>query len=185
MDQKQKITQIIGILSANYRKKLSDAEISLITLAARRWGLGAVESAIHDHVFDRERGRFYPTLADIAEKIESKSLVTEFKPTPDAIIAAARDPKTPLGVLARIKIGSWDLNNQDSYYLRTAAHGVIQEIPAWQTRAQSGNYSAHEIEIMEKFSVSPAQPFAIGLPPPATASTEDSDKTQCPALGGD
>lgn len=115
---------------------------------------------------DPEASQFQPTAAKIRAFSKSLSLEKYFEPTPEAIIAAAREPKTPLGVLARIKIGSWDLNNQDSYYLRQRAFEVIQDLPEWQARAVRMEFTQHEIRTMAKFKISPNQPFATGLPKP-------------------
>jgi hypothetical protein len=128
---------------------------------------------ITKYLDDPQAAQFPPTAAKIRAFSKSLTLYTDFKPTPDAVIAAARDPKTPLGVIARIKIGSWDLDNRGSmpasahsFYLRERAQEVIQDLHTTQARALNGEYTRHELTIMAKYSVDPEQPFANGLPKP-------------------
>ena len=130
-------------------------------LSAQNIGQG-----IAKYLNDPEASQFPPTAAKIRAFTKSLELVTDFKPTPDAIIAAAREPKTPLGVMARIKIGSWDLNSGDTFLLRQRAHEVLQVLPDWQRRASQGDYSPHELKTMAKYQVDPNQAFCNGLPKP-------------------
>ena len=85
----------------------------------------------------------------------------------DMIIAAAKLKETPLGCLCSIHIGSWDLNNQDAFYLRQRAAECLQLLPQWKARAVNGDYSDHEIYVMIKYRIHPLSPFSFGLSAPA------------------
>ncbi len=105
-------------------------------------------------------GQYFPKPADIIRHIHGSEI------TADEIVAAAKIHKTPLGILARIHIGTWDLNNMDGFYLRQRAQEVLQLLPEWKARALEGKYTEHEISIMLKHKVNPVQPFSNGLQPP-------------------
>ena len=72
-------------------------------------------------------------------------------PTPDQIIAAAMKPTTPLAVLCRMEIGSWNLDNWDNYRLKPMAESCIAQLPVWIDRIKAGQLSAHETQMIEKY----------------------------------
>jgi len=115
------------------------------------------------HLQDTEAGKFYPKAADLIKHIDGGEI------TSDYIVAAARLADTPLGVLARIHIGTWDLDNLNSFDLKQRAAECLQLLANWKARAMEGEYRDHEISMMVKHGVSPTQPFAMGLAGPQNA----------------
>lgn len=83
-----------------------------------------------------ERSSFPPTPGNLIEHLQGDNQM----PTPDQIIAAARLKKTPLGVLAAIQIGSYDLESQDAFYLRQRAHEVLQQLGEWKNKFYSNDF---------------------------------------------
>ena len=77
----------------------------------------------------RKKNKFSPTHHDVVKILHDRGIYIDLSlvecPSPDEIIALAKIAETPLGVLARIQIGSFDLDNQDSFYLRQRAQEVI------------------------------------------------------------
>jgi len=124
-----------------------------------------IEVAVTRHI---TTSKFTPKPADILDQING------VKPTADQIVALAKVPNTPLGCIARIQIGSWDLDNQDAFYLRQRAEEVLMNWESIATASRSGNYDDHTIAVMKKFNVDPCAPLAPGLPAP--------EKSRLPAL---
>lgn len=125
------------------------------------YSLAAVRHALHAHAMDPDRGRFFPKVADIVHQIEGS------KPTPDWILAIARRNTTPLGAIARLMIGTHDLEHStDSLYLRRRAEEVIAQWPELKDRALNGRYTAHELRVFTKYGIDPMGPIEIGLPKP-------------------
>jgi hypothetical protein len=148
----------------NPDKKLSAIALKLYFGALQPYSLEQVSYAISSHVVDPSHGTFFPKAADIVRKIEGGDL------TQDQIISAARIADTPLGILCRIQIGTFDLDNQkDMFYLRQRAQECLDKMPEWKARAVAGDYTDHEIAIMLKWEVDPTKPFSTGLCAPQNA----------------
>lgn len=146
---------VIGRTSPN------EVGLAMFFESLSEWPLECVLEALKSYVKDPEASRFPPTPGVIIKFLEGGSITT------DEIIGAARLAETPLGVMARIKIGTWDLRNQDPFYLRQRAEEVIQKLPEWRSRYQSGELTDHEIKTMLKYKLNPSSaPFHIGLPSP-------------------
>jgi len=116
-----------------------------------------LQAAVIKHIEDPKSGSFMPKPADILKHINGEEITVE------SIIAAARLATTPLGCLARIQIGSWDLDNQNDFYLKQRAEECLQLLPDWKLRAKSGDYSKHEAKVMLSRGVMPAAPFYLGF----------------------
>jgi hypothetical protein len=148
-----------------YNKKdlFSDDVIQIYFSSLGSFTIDQVSSALSAHLSDSKHGTFIPKPADIIRQIKGAA------PTATETIAMARNPTFPFGVLARIQIGSWDLNNIDydnHNCLISRANEVLQNWDEMRDRCLAGNYSDHEISMMCKLEVSPAKPFAPGLLPP-------------------
>jgi len=118
-----------------------------------------IRYALNKHKDNHERGRFYPKIADIRYQLEPK------KPTPSELIAMANKKDCPLGIIARIEIGHFNLNGSiDRNDLLDIANQVLINWDEIKTRALRGDYTDHEISIMAKHGVSPIQPLRDGLP---------------------
>jgi len=146
-------------LSAVYGKeKLPMMAVQIYFEALSKYSLSSVMAAASAHLSDVERGTFFPRVADFVRNIEGDAI------TADQILAAARLADTPLGVLARIQIGSYDLNNKtDMFYLKQRAEECLQLLPEWK----KGNYTEHQISEMLNKGVNPAEPLFIGAQKPA------------------
>ena len=99
------------------------------------------------------------------------------------MLAMAAEPTTPLGVIARIEIGTWTLFNEtDPFIRRQSALSFLQKMPDIISRAVSGGYTYHEIGVMEKFGVSLNKPVYHGMAPPtkeALANALATHKENC------
>ena len=142
------------------QNKPSRNNLALYFNILQPYPLNSVRQAFQEHMSDTSEGQFFPRAANLLKFLKGVDLKE------DDIIAAARLAQTPLGIKARIHIGSWDLNNADGFYLRSRATEILQLLPQWKAEAMAGEYSNHEISIMLKHGVNPGQPFAHGLPAP-------------------
>jgi hypothetical protein len=120
-----------------------------------------ISNALQRHATDSRAGRFYPTPADILEKLRSPQI------NANDVIAAARVAKTPLGVLARMRIGTHDLNCSSSYALTQRANEIVQCIDELIKKSLSGDFTQSEINAMARYDVSPLDPLFPGFPEPA------------------
>lgn len=111
--------------------------------------LEQISAALTRHVRDPDAGRYGLTPADVARQIDGG------QPTTDQIIGAARKPGTALAVLCRIEIGSWNLDNWNSYQLGPEAERCISRIPEWRQRIAQGELFAHEQQAMIRHGVNP------------------------------
>jgi hypothetical protein len=103
---------------------------------------------------------YFPAPGDLMEHLEGGKI------TAGQIVAAAKLAETPLGIMARIHIGTWDLANMNGFDLKQRAEEVLQLLPKWKDQARAGEYSDHQISIMVKHGVDPRQPFCMGLAAP-------------------
>ena len=142
------------------KEKLSMAIIKLYFDSLVNFDIAQVSVAITRHIESPDQGRFYPKIGCIKRQLEGGEV------TPDMIISAAKLKRSPLGILARIHIGTWDLNNLGPFELKQRAIECQELLPAWKERAANGEYSDHEISIMIKHDVSPAAPFTNGISGP-------------------
>lgn len=126
----------------------------------KKYSYEQVEYAVYQHIETPDSGRFFPKVADLVQILEGGRI------TPDQVIGMARLKQTPLGIYAWLHIGSWSLDNSDTFYLKQRAEEVIQELPKIKRMFFSGNYDPHMLAIMEKYGVSPYAPlFDEGMPP--------------------
>lgn len=145
---------------SKYALSLDELQMYFDLLAP--YSLTAVRHALHRHVLDPERGRFFPKVADIVYQIEGG------KPEPDWVLAIARRNSTPLGAMARLVIGSFDLeHSSDPHYLRRRAEEVIAQWPELKERALNGEYTDHELRVFAKYKIDPLGPVELGQPRPA------------------
>jgi len=149
---------MIGVCDYYGKPRLSSIVLSIYFTALERFEFPQISKAISQHLANPKNGQFIPKVADIISHIEGGEITT------DKIIAAARLKDTPLGILCRIQIGSYDLNNADPFYLRQRAEECIQKLPEWKARASIGDYTDHEISMMLKHEVNPCSQFITALP---------------------
>ena len=142
------------------KERISTVALQIYFGALERFTFEQVTNAVTAHVSDPTSGKFYPKAGDLIKHLEGGEI------TADMILASAKVANTPLGILARIHIGTWDLNSGDSFYLNSRAKECLLLMPEWQERARQGEYSGHEISIMIKHDVNPIQPFFGGIAGP-------------------
>jgi len=162
-DKPQFIALLKGLSEYYQRETITLVAAQIYFDSLKRYRFDQISSAVTLHVQNTENGQYYPKVADIVRLIDGKEI------TADELIAAARLKQTPLGILCRIHIGSWDLEYAKDFYLRERAQECLQLLPEWRRRAQAGEYTQHEISIMLKHKVDPAARFHHGLPAPANA----------------
>ena len=161
---KQDVEQLGSILIAlcEYynRDNLSHPAVMMYAEDLQEYSMDQIIAAIKDHRRSPDGGQFYPKISDLIKRLEGGEI------TEDMIIAAAKNPETPLGCLARIRIGSWDLSSADSFYLRQRAAECKFALGEWREKAKAGSFTDHEISVMLKYNVNPSAPLHNGLAPP-------------------
>lgn len=155
---KKQFMELMNATSEYYQKPpLSKIALQMYFSGLERFEYERIEQAISSHISSSETGQFYPKVVDLVKFIEGGSLST------DEILAAARICETPLGVLSRIVIGSYDLKNStDMFYLKQRAEECVQHLPRWKL----GEYTEHEISMMLKHEIDPTQPLFKGIQRP-------------------
>jgi hypothetical protein len=163
---KAKFKELFDALAEMYGKdKPSVLQLQMMFAALEPYDFDQISIAASKHI---AKSKFFPRPADLIEILEGVDVTVE------EIIAAAKLAKTPMGVMARIHIGTWDLDRQDAFYLKLRAEEVLQLMPEWKRRAQDGRYTDHEISMMIKHGVEPSAPFAFGLAKPKCADAIES-----------
>jgi hypothetical protein len=119
-------------------KHCSPASTSLAFEALKPYSLDKISTALTRHVRDPDNGRFGLTVADVVRQIDGPTM------TADQIIGAAMKPTTPLAVLCRIEIGSWNLGNFTMQQLKPYAERCIALMPEWKARLAKGEIADHE-----------------------------------------
>lgn len=160
-DKNRFITLMNGV--SEYYGEKKERSLDVIKLyfdSLINFDLDQVSSAITKHIESPDHGQFFPKIADFKRQLDGATA------NPDMIIAAAKLKKTPLGILARIHIGTWDLNNLGSFDLRQRAIECQDLIGEWKERAAKGEYSDHELSIMIKHDVNPLLPLTSGIAGP-------------------
>jgi hypothetical protein len=152
---------MLDSVSEYYDKKPASVPVCKLYFASLiNFDLDQVSAAITKHIESPEHGAFMPKVGCLIRQLSGATT------SPDMIIAAAKLKKTPLGILARIHIGTWDLNNLGSFDLRQRAIECQDLLGEWKERAAKGEYSGHELSMMIKLGVDPASPFASGIAGP-------------------
>ena len=101
---------------------------------------------------------------DPALIVECMGIEEEKELTWRNVIALARNPVTPIGVLARMKIKSFNLNEYKDRDLQHLAEEFLDTLPETKARALSGKYTRHEVAVMIERGVRPSAPFMEGMP---------------------
>lgn len=154
-------SKILDSLSEYYqRDPLSPTAVKIYFSALKQFPIDSIGEAVNAHIQHPTGGKFYPKAADLILHLEGGAI------TADQVIAAARLSSSPMGIIARIHIGSWDLNTLNSFDLKQRAEEVLQLLPKWKAQANAGGYTPHQISIMIKYGVDPTGPFYTGLAAP-------------------
>lgn len=153
-----------GLCGYYQKDPLPEMAVKIYFRAVAHCSVDAIKAALNKHLQDPKSGQFMPKAADLIKHIDGDEI------TADMVIAAAKLRSSPFGCMAAMHIGSWDLANLNSFDLKQRAHEVLLLLPEWKAKADQGDYTDHEISIMLKYGISPADPFANGLGRPANAS---------------
>jgi hypothetical protein len=147
------------------KQNLSDVVIEMYFNGLLEYSFDHVKHAISRHMRDANSGQWLPKVADLIRHIEGGQV------THDQVLGAARLATSPLGILCRIQIGTFDLEHQtDMFYLKQRAEECLALLDEWKARAIEGDYTDHEISIMVKHGVDPCEGFYPGLPSPKNKS---------------
>jgi hypothetical protein len=144
----------------NNPARLSRMTLQITFAGLEEYSMDQISQAATAHIKDPDSGMFMPDVANLTKHLSGGAIKA------DQIVAAAKLAETPLGIMAKIHIGSWDLNRLNSFDLKQRAEEVLQLLPAWKVAAAAGEYSDHQITIMTKHGVDPLQPFYMGLAAP-------------------
>lgn len=125
----------------------SPGALSLAFEALQPYPLEQVTQALTRHVRDPDNGRFGLTVADVVRQIDGPTM------TVDQVIGAAMKPTTPLAVLCRMEIGSWNLGNFTAQQLKPYAERCIALMPEWKQRLAAGELAEHERLAFERHRV--------------------------------
>lgn len=128
-------------------KTASPGAINLAFEALREYPLEQVTAALTRHLRTPD-SKYGLTTGDIVLQIDGPP------PTVDRIIGAAMKPDTPLAVLCRIEIGSWNLGNLNHRDLRPYAERCIQKLPEFRQRLATNALAEHERRALERHGVS-------------------------------
>lgn len=145
-------------------KKATLVTASIYYNSLKDYSLNDVMGAGGKHLQDPSSGQFFPKVADFVRYLKVEEGLPDIKP--DEALAMAVEPTTPLGVIARIEIGTFTLLNEtDPFIRRQSAMVFLQKLPEIYKRIINGGYTFHEIGVMEKFGVSLKSPIYHGMEP--------------------
>jgi hypothetical protein len=165
-----------GIAEYYRQDKLSKIALQVYFGALQGYSLEQVSQAASKHLVDTKAGQYFPKAADIIKHLEGHDITT------DQLIAMARAKNCPLGVLAAIHIGSFDLQNcTDMFYLRQRAEEVLLMLDNLKKRSISGEFTDHEVSTMLKYGVSPSEPLVAGFIAPPYSQVLEDQKTRVEA----
>ena len=145
-------------------KKATLVTASIYYNSLKDYSLNDVMGAGAKHLQDPSSGQFFPKVADFIRYLKVEEGLPDIKP--DEALAMAVEPTTPLGVIARIEIGTFTLLNEtDPFVRKQSAMVFLQKLPDIYKRIINGGYTFHEIGVMEKFAVSLKSPIYHGMEP--------------------
>lgn len=73
--------------------------------------------------------------------------------TADGIVSMARTVNTPLGALAYIFIGSWDLDRLNDYKIRQRGNEFLAKLDLMLDKCKKKDFTQHELSVMAKYGV--------------------------------
>ena len=146
MKDKRAFAELLTGTAEIYGQSISKAGMSLWWLALEGYDDAQVSAAFSDHIKSAS-GKWMPKPADIIERIDGPTM------TADQVIGAALNPTTPLAVLCRIEIGSWNLGNWTAQQLKPYAERCIALMPEWKQRLAAGDIAEHEALAFQRHGV--------------------------------
>lgn len=70
MTDAKRLNNLLGQLSVNYRREITEADAANFKLMLARWGVDVLEAAVRAHMFDPDGGQYFPNIANIAKHAE-------------------------------------------------------------------------------------------------------------------
>lgn len=154
-----RLDNLLGQLSVNYRREITEADAANFKMMLKRWGVDALEAATHAHMFDPDDGKYFPSIGNIAKHIDGTAKQNAAAVEDKAAIAWAcieRDIR---------RIGSYGtLKLEDKQALATVkAMGGWQSI--CQTETSKMEWKRKEfIRMYETFERMPLEALPSSLP---------------------
>lgn len=149
-----------GIRNDYGKPPLSAVMLKIDFEVLRPYSFDQITMAIIKHRSNPAKSAFFPTPGDLIAHLEGGNI------TADQVVAAAKLANTPFGIMARMHIGTGNLNDLNSYELKQIAEEVLQLLPKWKEQAAAGGYRKVQISIMIKHGVNPLAPFHQGMAGP-------------------
>ncbi len=159
MNDLQRLNNLLGQLSVNYRREITEADAANFKLMLMRWGVDVLEAAVQAHMFDPDGGQYFPNIANVAKHAEGTAKQNAAAVEDKAAIAWAcieRDIR---------RIGSYGtLKLEDKQALATVkAMGGWQSI--CQTETSKMEWRRKEfIRMYETFERTPLEALPSSLP---------------------
>lgn len=158
--EKNEFYEFMDTLAKYYRREITELEADIYFSLLEEYSVKQIKWSATKHMKSISRGSFFPK----ANELIANLCGGNFDFTEDQIIAMARLKSTPIGIMCRIQIGTFNLNSQDWRLQKQCAQECIALMPAWADRALRGDYKNHEISIMRKHDVDPCGAVALGYP---------------------
>lgn len=70
MTDAQRLNNLLGQLSVNYRREITEADAANFKLMLMQWGVDVLEAAVQAHMFDPDGGQYFPNIANVAKHAE-------------------------------------------------------------------------------------------------------------------
>jgi hypothetical protein len=70
MNDLQRLNNLLGQLSVNYRREITEADAANFKLMLMRWGVDVLEAAVQAHMFDPDGGQYFPNIANVSKHAE-------------------------------------------------------------------------------------------------------------------
>lgn len=145
--------------------KSVDEDVMMVCFDALiEFQLSDIRKALRIHT---TRSQWRPTpgiITEILGEIGIRSQSSKLEaPTASALVAQAQNASTPLGVMFRAKIGHFDLNNQDSFYLNAQATNYLL---AFDDIVEGVMTHGYDKVLMKKYNIALTAPLSNNLPGP-------------------
>ena len=138
---------ITAICDCYQRKPLTASAMKLYFSVLSSLTIAEISKAVEAHIQDAEQGKFFPTPSHLIAKAVPPKM------TPEQLIDEAIAPKTPIGVMARMEIGSFDLRTKSYTFLRPIAMKCLRLVPQWQARIDQNELTPFELQTLGKYEV--------------------------------
>lgn len=129
MNDLQRLNNLLGQLSVNYRREITEADAANFKLMLMRWGVDVLEAAVQAHMFDPDGGQYFPNIANVSKHAEGTAKQNAAAVEDKAAIAWAcieRDIR---------RIGSYGTLKLDD----KQALATVKAMGGWQSICQTEN----------------------------------------------